>query len=56
MSSSAFSAFGSSRPAIISPRTRDRQARGKDVYYQSEEGTDDEMDDGVDEAMLLGEG
>lgn len=56
MSSSVFPAFGSSRPATISPRTRDRQARGKDVYYQSEDGTDNEMDDGVDEAMILGEG
>ncbi|KAG5966746.1 hypothetical protein E4U58_002447 [Claviceps cyperi] len=52
MSSSAFPAFSSSLPAPISPRTRDRQARGKDVYYQSEDGTDD----GADEEMIMGEG
>ncbi|KAG5931405.1 hypothetical protein E4U60_006106, partial [Claviceps pazoutovae] len=42
MASSALPAFGSSRPAPISPRTRDRQARGKDIYSQSEDGRDDE--------------
>ncbi|KAG6050728.1 hypothetical protein E4U16_007996, partial [Claviceps sp. LM84 group G4] len=52
MASSAFPAFGSSRPAPISPRTRDRQARGKDIYSQNE----NRRDDGVDEEMIMGTG
>ncbi|KAG6022136.1 hypothetical protein E4U19_006356 [Claviceps sp. Clav32 group G5] len=52
MASSAFPAFGSSRPAPISPRTRDRQARGKDIYSQDE----DRRGDGVDEEMIMGTG